>query len=127
MDKASVVLESLTTLSPQLYVGYQRLFAAADHPPIDKEIDSNSSLVQAPLPKPHYAQPILDQPFVGKSVDSSLPPIDHSVSEEHHSHVLLVSLYSPESRNDSPIPAALESPASVPLEEGGNHRISPTK
>jgi len=52
MDKASSVLESLTAPSPQLPVGYQRLSAAADHPPTDKEIDSHSSLVQAPLPEP---------------------------------------------------------------------------
>ena len=63
--------------------------------------------------------------MVGKSVDSSSPPVDHSVSEEHHSHVLLISSDSPESGNDSPIPAAPESPASVPLEQGGNHTVPP--
>ena len=45
MDKASSVLESLTAPSPPLPIGYQCLSAAADHLPIDKEIDSNSSLV----------------------------------------------------------------------------------
>jgi len=111
MDKASAVLESLTVSSPQRPTGYQRLSAPADHPPVDKEIDLDSSLVQYPLPEPGCTKPVPDQPLVGKSVD-----VDHSVSEEHHSHVLLVSSDSPESENDSPIPAALESPASVPLE-----------
>jgi len=124
MDKASIVLKSLTAPLPQLPVGYQRLFAATDRPPADKEIDSNPSRVQAPLPKLGCAQPIPDQPLVGKSVDSSSPP-DHSVSEEHHAHVLLVSSDSPESRNDSPIPTAPKSPPSVPLEHGGNHTIPP--
>ena len=118
MDKASAVLESLTASSPQLPEGYQRPSATADRSPTDKEIDQDSSLVQSPLPEPGYAQPILDQPLVGKSVDSSSPPVDHSISEEHNSHVLLVSSDSPECGNDSPIPAALESPASVPLEQG---------
>ena len=45
MDKASSVFGSLTTPSPQLPVGYQRLPAAADRPPTDMENDSNSSLV----------------------------------------------------------------------------------
>ena len=63
--------------------------------------------------------------MVGKSVDSSSPPVDHSVLEEHHAHVLLVSSDSPTSGNYSPIPAAPESPASVPLEQGGNHTIPP--
>lgn len=125
MDKASVVLEILTAPSPQLLVGYQHLSVAADRSPTDKEIDSYSSLVQPPLPEPSYALPVPDQPLVGKSVDSSSPPVDHSVSEEHHSHVLLVSSDSPESRNDSHIPAAAESPASVPLEQGVNHMIPP--
>lgn len=124
MDKASVVLESLTAPSPQLPIGYQCLSATADRPPADKEIDSNSSLVQAPLPEPGCAQPVPDQPLVRKSDNSSSPP-DHSVSEECNSHVLLISSDSPESRNDSPIPAAPENPASVPLEQGGNHMIPP--
>lgn len=63
--------------------------------------------------------------MVGKSVDSSSPPIDHSISKENNSHVLLVSLDSPECGNDSPTLAAPESPASVPLEQGGNHTIPP--
>jgi len=116
MDKASGVLESLTAPSPQLPVGYQRLSAAAAHSPVDKEIDLDSSLVRAPLPEPGYAQPVPDQPLVGKGVDSSSPPVDHSVSEEHNSHVLLVSLDSPEPENGSPIPAAPENPASVTFE-----------
>jgi len=45
MDKASTVLESLTASSPQLPDGYQRLSATADRPPVDKEIDLDSSLV----------------------------------------------------------------------------------
>jgi len=125
MDKASVVLESLTDPSPQLPDGYQRLSTTADRPPVDEEIALNSSLVQPPLPKPGCAKPVLDQPLVGKSVDSGSPPIDHSVSEEHNSHVLLVSSDSPESGNDTPIPATPERPASVPLEQGGNHMIPP--
>jgi len=125
MDKASAVLESLTAPSPQLSDGDQHLSATADCSPADKEIDQNSSLVQPPLPEPRCAKPVPDQPLVKKSVDSSSPPVDHSVSEEHNSHVLLVSSYSPECRNDSPIPATHESPASVPLEQGGNHTIPP--
>lgn len=116
MDKASTVLESLTAPSPQLPDGDQHLSATADSPPVDEEIDLNPCLVQAPLPKPGCAKPVLGQPLVGKSVDSSSPPVDHSVSEEHNSHVLLVSSDPSECQNDSPIPAALESPASVILE-----------
>ena len=63
--------------------------------------------------------------MVGKSVDSGSPLVNHSVSEEHHAHVLLVSSNSPESENDSPIPADLESLSLVPLEHGGNHMIPP--
>jgi len=124
MDKASIVLESLTAPSPQLPVGYQHLSAVSDRPPVDKEIDSNPSHVQGPLPEPGCAKPVPDQPSVGKSVDSVSPP-NHFVSEEHHAHVLLVSSDSPESRNDSPIPATPESPPSVPLAHGGNHTIPP--
>ena len=123
MDKASTVLESLTASSPQLPIGYQRL--SANCLPVDKEIDLDSSLVQAPLPEPGCAKPILDQPLVGKSVNSGSPPVDHSISEEHHSHVLLISLDSPESENESPVPANPESPSSVPLEQGVNHMIPP--
>jgi len=68
MDKASTVLESLTASSPQLPIFYQRL--SVDRLPVDKEIDLNSSLVQAPLPEPGYTKPVPDQPLVGKSVDS---------------------------------------------------------
>jgi len=125
MDKASAVLESLTASSPQFPEGYQRLSATADSPPVDKEIALNYSLVQPPLPEPGFAKPVPDQPLVGKSVDSGSPPINHSVLEEHNSHVLLVSSDSPESGNDSPIPATPECPASVPLEQGGNHTIPP--
>jgi len=125
MDKASSVLESLIAPSPPLPIGYQRLSAAADRLLTDKEIDSHSSLVQAPLPGPGCTQPVLDQPLVGKSVNSSSPPVDHSVSEEHNSHVLLVSSDSPELENGSPIPAAPENPPSVPFEHGGNHMIPP--
>lgn len=124
MDKASVVLESLTTPSPQLPIGYQRLSAAADRPPPDNEIGSHSSLVQASLPEPGCVQLVPDQPLVGKSVDSS-PPLAHSLSDENHAHVLLVSSDSPESRNDSLNPAALEGSPSVPLAHGGNHMIPP--
>ena len=53
------------------------------------------------------------------------PPINHSVSEENHAHVLLVSSDSPESRNDSPNPAVPEGPPSVPLAHGGNQTIPP--
>ena len=63
--------------------------------------------------------------MVRKSVDLGSPPVNHSVSEEHHAHVLLVSSDSPESENYSPIPADPESPSSVPLEQGGNHMIPP--
>jgi len=122
MDKASAALESLTASSTQLPIGYQCL--SADRLPVDKEIDLNSSLVQAPLLEPHCAKPV---PLVGKSVDSGSPPIDNSISEENHAHVLLVSLDPPESRDDSPIPADLESPSSVPLEQGGKSYDSPTK
>ncbi|CAA3018919.1 Hypothetical predicted protein [Olea europaea subsp. europaea] len=125
MDKASSVLESLTVPSPQLHVGYQRLSPAADHLPTDKEIDSNSSLAQAPLPEPGCTQPVPDQPLVGKSVDSSSPSVDHSVSEERNSHVLLVSSDSPEPKDDSLVPTALEDPPSVSLEQGGNHMVPP--
>ncbi|CAA3032931.1 Hypothetical predicted protein [Olea europaea subsp. europaea] len=125
MDKASIVLESITAPSPQLPIGYQRLSAAVDCPLVDKDIDSNSSLVQAPLPEPGCAKPIPDQPLVGKSVNLSSPHVDHSVSEEHHPHILLISLDSPEFKNDSPIPAAPEVPPSIPLEHGVNHTIPP--
>ena len=124
MDKASAVLESLTAPSPQLPDGDQHLSATADSPPVDEEISLNPSLVHAPLPEPGCAKPVPDQPLVGKSVDSSSPPVDHSVSEEHNSHVLLVSSNPPECGNGSPTPAAPESPASVPLEQGSDHTHS---
>jgi len=114
MDKDSAILESLRGSSPNLPVGYQRL--SIDYLPTDKEIDIDSSLVQAPLPEPCCAKPIPDQPLVGKSVDSGSPLVNHSVSEDHHGHVLLISSDSPESKNDSPVPANPESPSSVPLE-----------
>jgi len=116
MDKASSVLESLSAPSPQLPDGYQCLSATADHPPPDKEIDSHSSLVQTPLPEPGCAQPVLDQPLVGKGDDSNSPPVDHPVSEEHHSHVLLVSSESPELDKDFAIPTAPEISDSFPSE-----------
>jgi len=125
MDKASVVLESLTASPPQLPEGYQHLSATADSPPVDEEIALNSSLFQPPLPEPGCAKPIPDQPLVRKNVDSGSPPIDHSVSKEHNSHVLLISSDSPESGNDSPIPATLKRLVSVPLEQRGNHMIPP--
>lgn len=123
MDKASVVLEILMASSPQLPIGYQHLSATADHPPIDKEIDSHSSFFQDPLSKPSYAKPVPNQPLVRKSVDSGFPPVYHPVLKEHNSHVVLVSSDSPKFRNDSSIPAVPESPASIPLEQGGNHTI----
>ena len=126
MDKASSVLESLSTPSPHIPIGYQRLSAAADHPLTDKEIDSHSSLVRAPLPESGCTQPTPDQPLVGKSVDLSSPFVDHSLSEQQNSHVLLVSSDSPQSGHDSLVPAASENPASVPFEQGGNHMIPPT-
>jgi len=125
MDKASSVLESLTAPSPQLPAGYQRLSTTADHPPPDKETDSHSSLVQALLPEPSYTQPVPDQPLVGKGVDSSLPPLDHSVLEKKISHVLLVSSESPELDRDFAIPTAPETSVSVTSEQGGNHTIPP--
>ena len=124
MDKASAVLESLTAPSPQLPDGDQHLSATADRSPADKEIDQDSSLVQPSLPEPGFAKPVPDQPLVGKSVDSSSPPVNHSVSKDNNSHVLLVSSDSPECGNDTPTPAAPESPATVPLEQGGNHTVS---
>ena len=114
MDKASAILESLTASSPQLPIGYQRL--SSDPLPIDKEIDLDSSLVRLPLSEPGCAKPVPDQPLVGESVNLGSPPVDHSVSEEHHAHVLIVSSHSPESENDSPITADPESPSSVPIE-----------
>jgi len=125
MDKASSVLESLSAPSPQLLAGYQCLSAPQDHPPAAQEIYHDSSLVQPPLPKPGCTQPIPDQPLVGKSVDSSSLPVDHSVSEERNSHVLLVSYDSPELEDDSLVPAAPEDPISVSLEQGGNHMVPP--
>jgi len=125
MDKASSVLESLSAPSPQLPVGYQRLATTADHPPPDKEIDSHSSLVQTPLPEPGCAQPALDQPLVGKGDDSHSPPVDHPVSEESNSHVLLVSSESPDLDKDFGISTAPETSDSVPSEQGGNHMIPP--
>lgn len=62
--------------------------------------------------------------MVGKSDDSS-PPLAHSISEENHAHVLLVSSASSESRNDSHNPTAPEGSPSFPLAPGGNHAIPP--
>ena len=95
MDKASAVLESLTAPSPQLPDGDQHLSATVDRSPTDKDIDQDSSLVQPPLPEPGSAKPVPDQPLVGKSDDSSSPPIDQSISKEKNSHVLLI----PSSKN----------------------------
>jgi len=119
MHKASTVLESLTSSSPQLPIGYQRL--SSDPLPVDLD----SSLVHSPLSEPSCAKPVLDQPLVGESVDLGSPPVDHSVSEERHAHVLLISSDSPESKNDPPIPADLEGPSLIPVEHGGNHMIPP--
>ncbi|CAA3032930.1 Hypothetical predicted protein [Olea europaea subsp. europaea] len=85
----------------------------------------SAPLRKAPLPEPGYSKPVPEQPLVGKSVDLGSPPVNHSISEEHHAHVLLISSDSPKSGNDSPIPATPESPSSVPLEHGGNHTIPP--
>lgn len=125
MDKASAVLEILTTSSPQLLVGYQRL---SSYPlPIDKEIDLDSSFVCPPLSEPGCAKPVPNQPLVGESVNLGSPPRVHSIAYEHHDfvHVLLVSSDSPESENDSPIPANLEGPSSVPVDQGKSYD-SPT-
>lgn len=120
------LIDLLEASSPPLPVGYQRL---SSYPlPVDKEINLDSSLVHPSLPEPGYAQPILDQPLVGKSVDLDSPPMVHSVPDEHHdstAHVFLVSSDSPEPENDPPIPADSESPSSVPVEHGGNHTIPP--
>jgi len=124
MDKASAVLESLTASSPQLPDGDQHLSAIADRSRADKEIDQDLSFFQPPLPESGHSKPVPDHPLVGKSVDSNSSPIAHSVSKEHNSHVLLVSSDSLECRNDSATPAAPKSPATVPLEQGGNHTHS---
>ena len=114
MDKASAILESITASSPQLPICYQRL--SSDPLPADKEIDLDSSLVHPPLSEPGCAKIIPDQPLVRDSVNLGSPPVDHSVLEERHDHVLLVSSDSPESENDPPIPSDSEGPSSVPLE-----------
>jgi len=62
--------------------------------------------------------PVPDQPLVGEGVDLGSPPIDHSVSEEFHAHVLLISLDSPESENNPPIPTDQGGPPSVPIGQG---------
>lgn len=77
MDKASAILESLTTSSPQLPVGYERL--SSDPLPIDKETDLDPSLVHYALPEPSFVMPVHDQPLVGKSVDLVSSPIVHSL------------------------------------------------
>jgi len=123
MDKASTILDSLTASSPQLPIGYQRL--SLDPPTIDKDIDLDSSLVHPPPFEPGCAKTIANQALVGESVDLGSPPVDHSISEEHHAHVLLVSSDSLASKNDSPILADLESHSSVPVGQGGNHTIPP--
>lgn len=96
-------MESLTDFSPQLPVGYQSL--SSNPLPIDKEINLDSSLVQVPLPEPSYAKPGPDQSLVSETINLGSPPIYHSVFEEHHAHVLLVSSDSPESKNDSHVSA----------------------
>jgi len=126
MDKASTILENLTTLSPQLPVGYQRL--SSDPLSVNKEIDLDSSLVHPDLPKPSCVMSVSDQPLVEKSVDLVSPPVVHSIPEVrngHTAHVLLISLDSPESKSDPPIPADQESPSSIPVEHGGNHTVPP--
>ncbi len=104
MDKASTILESLTTSSPPLLVGYQRL--SSDPLLVGKDINLDSSLVHPPSPEPGCPQPVLDKPLAGKSVNSDSALVLHFVLEEHHdytAHVLLVSSDSPESENDPPI------------------------
>ena len=96
MDKACAVLESLAAPPNPFPAGYQRLSTTVDRTPADKEIASDCSLVQAPLPEPGCSQPVPDPPLVGKGVDSSSSPLNHSVSKEKSSHVLLVSSDSPE-------------------------------
>jgi len=114
MDKASAALEILTVSSPQLPVGYQRF--SLDPLPVDNEIGLDCSLFRPPPSEPGCAKPVPDQPLVGTSVNSGSPLVDHSISEEHHAHVLLISSDSPESENDPPIPADPNSPSLVPLE-----------
>ena len=124
MDKASAVLESLAAPPNPFPVGYQRLSTVIDRAPVDKEITSDSSLVQASLPEPGCSQPIPDPPLVGKGVDLRSSPLNHSISEEQSSHVLLVSSDSPELDKGSP-ETSPENLDSVLSEQGGNHMVPP--
>jgi len=88
-------------------------------PPVDNEIDLDSSLVCPPPSEPGCAKPAPNQPLVGESVDLGSPSVDYFVPEEHHdsiAHVLLISSDSPESENNPPILADQGGPPSVPVE-----------
>ena len=105
MDKAFVVLQSLTASSPQLPVGYQRL--SSNPLLVGIDIDLDSSLVHPTLPKHESLMSVPHQPLVEKSVNLALPLLFHSVLEEsddHTARVLLVSSDSHESNSDPPIP-----------------------
>jgi hypothetical protein len=81
MDKASV-LESLTAPSPQLPRWLSSL--SSDPSPVDKEIDFRFFSCPSSSSRTWLCQPVPDQPLVGKSVDSSSPPLITLFSEEHH-------------------------------------------
>jgi len=126
MDKASIVLESLTTSSLPLLVGYQRLSSNPHH--VDNEIGLHSSLVHSSLPDPGCVKVVPDQTLVEMSVDLVSPLVVPPIPEEHHdlsAHVLLVSLDSPESKNDPSILTDQEDPSSFPIEHGSDHMIPP--
>ena len=120
------VKENLAAPQPQLPSGYQRL--SSDPLPFGKEIDLDSSPIHPALPERDSLLFVLNQPLVGKSVDSVLPLANLSVSEksgDHTAHVLLVSSDSHESKSDPPVPVVQESPSPILVQNGGNNMIPP--
>ena len=126
MDKASKVLGNLTAPPPQLPIGYQRF----SYNPllVAKEIELDSYLAHLALLEPDCLMFVPNQLLVKESVGLVLPPIVHSILEEHNdhiAHVLLILSDSPESKSDPPILVVQESPSPIPARLGGNHMIPP--
>ena len=126
MDKASKVLEKLTAPQDQLPVGYKRL--SSNPLLVGNEIDLDSSLAHPALLEHGSLVFVPDQPLVKKSVNLAPPSVVHSIpkeSNDHTTHVLLISLDSHESKSGPLIPVVYESPSPIPANHGGNHIMPP--
>ena len=88
--------------------------------PFDSVINQESSLVGPTPPEIHRCESVLDQPLVVGSVELAPSTVHQLFSVEsgsHTPHVLLVSLDSPDSEKDSPVPVVQETAPSAPVIE----------